>query len=469
MPDDSDQSNSKAIRLANALSSSGLSITLTSLCSVVAFLVGSAVDIPGVSAFCVYAAWSFLANYILQFLVFVPLMVIDDHRIRKKMNFCCPCCWSHGHHEQEMADIVSAHSTKTTNTSSDPPSTVDLEGDSKQHKDSWLSQMLVPVMTNRISRWLIIILFLCTLSGSFYVIPSISTGNDVQTYVPDDSMILDSLDVVDALWGGTKVIEQDIIIKNQDFSDIAVRDKVYELMADLESQDDALDAVTNWLDEFEFFLNETGQDMNTMDSSEFHSELQSFSNGTRWESEIIYDDPLNPTQIQSTRFKLPAKGDPRFNDWYDGYMAWNDLFDEYLPSNDDGFVFHSDSMHSFSEHIILSLTTSNMLFAGIGVFSVLLFFIDLRMAVFLLVIVSMIDVHLMAWMWALGITLDGTSYLVCVMAVGLTVDYVIHITHSIAEALPEGDMTSRSHSESYSAKLKIAIKTMGVSVWYVFL
>ena len=82
-------------------------------------------------------------------------------------------------------------------------------------------------------------------------------------------------------------------------------------------------------------------------------------------------------------------------------------------------------------------TASNMVFAGIGVFSVLMLFVDLRLALFLLLVVSMIDVHLMGWMWAFDIAMDATAYVECVMAVGLTVDYVIHITHSIAEAQPQ--------------------------------
>lgn len=76
----------------HALAASGLSISLTSFYLSMTFFVGSSIDIPGIRSFCVYAAWSFLANYALQFLLFVPLLVMDDRRIGKKKNFCCPCC-----------------------------------------------------------------------------------------------------------------------------------------------------------------------------------------------------------------------------------------------------------------------------------------------------------------------------------------------------------------------------------------
>ena len=51
-----------AERLQEALKHSGLSITLTSFCSVMAFAIGSLVDIAGVSSFCVFASCCFLAN-----------------------------------------------------------------------------------------------------------------------------------------------------------------------------------------------------------------------------------------------------------------------------------------------------------------------------------------------------------------------------------------------------------------------
>ena len=470
--------SSEGIRVGNALSSSGLSITLTSLCTVMAFFVGSAVDLPGVSAFCVYAAWSFFANYVLQFLLFVPLMVIDNRRIRQKRNFCCPCFCRHDD-EKRAADIVDvksntfnetndarevpvacslhSNSTNSINISSALQSTAGGNNLSSEQNDRCLSKTLVSVMTQRPCRWLIIILFLCTVSGSIYVIPSVKTGSDPETYVPDDSMVLQFVDTLDTVWSGSKIVEQDIVIKNQDFSDIAVRENVYELMTNLESQEDALDAVTNWLDEFEFFLNETGQDMDTMDSSQFYSELQSFSNGTRWESEIIYDDPLNPTQIEFSRFKLSVNGANRYHNAWPQYLAWNEVFDQYFPSNTKGFILHRDALFGYFSNTVLSLAANNMIFAVIGVFGVLIIFVDLKMALFLLVIVSMIDVHLMAWIWMFGITLDPTAYIECVMAVGLTVDYVIHITHSIAEAQPE----------IYGAKLRIAMNTIGVSVWFV--
>ena len=64
-----------------------------------------------------------------------------------------------------------------------------------------------------------------------------------------------------------------------------------------------------------------------------------------------------------------------------------------------------------------------MIFAAAGVLIVLLFLIDLRVCLFVALMVAMIEIDLFAWMYFNNINLDSVSYVQLVMAVGLTVDY----------------------------------------------
>ena len=61
LPDDA--MTNQDVRLGHAMQHAGLSITLTSLSSVIAFAIGSFADLPGISAFCFYACMAFLSNY----------------------------------------------------------------------------------------------------------------------------------------------------------------------------------------------------------------------------------------------------------------------------------------------------------------------------------------------------------------------------------------------------------------------
>ena len=85
------------------------------------------------------------------------------------------------------------------------------------------------------------------------------------------------------------------------------------------------------------------------------------------------------------------------------------------------------------------------------------------MAIFITLIVAMIDIDLFGWMYICGISLDLVTYTQCVMAVGLTVDYVIHITHAISDASPK-ITPSMTNNDIFIARLKIAMKDMGASV-----
>ena len=51
------------IRFGLAMKNAGLSIMLTSLSTVVAFLIGSNIDMPGITAFCIFSALAFLFNF----------------------------------------------------------------------------------------------------------------------------------------------------------------------------------------------------------------------------------------------------------------------------------------------------------------------------------------------------------------------------------------------------------------------
>ena len=55
------------------------------------------------------------------------------------------------------------------------------------------------------------------------------------------------------------------------------------------------------------------------------------------------------------------------------------------------------------------------------------------------------------------VSLDTVSYVELVMAVGLTVDYIIHVAHAIVAAHPIDDTT-------YNERVRIALTDMGVGV-----
>ncbi len=166
-------------RLCKTLSESGLSISLTSLCSSMAFTIGSTTDLPAISAFCKFAAWSFLANYFLQFLIFVPLMIYENQRIQKGNNFCCPCCFKHttdnNNNNSDFSTVsLNDHDKKNREIKTDSESETEVN---KFKIEYFLMRMcIIPILSKRIGRWIIIFIFTAILYASIYV------SFDIQSY-----------------------------------------------------------------------------------------------------------------------------------------------------------------------------------------------------------------------------------------------------------------------------------------------
>lgn len=65
-------------------------------------------------------------------------------------------------------------------------------------------------------------------------------------------------------------------------------------------------------------------------------------------------------------------------------------------NNLNGYIFEIDVGFAYISDIII---IENMSFAAIGVFCVLLIFIDLKLALFILLIIIQIDIELFGWIF----------------------------------------------------------------------
>ena len=191
-----------------------------------------------------------------------------------------------------------------------------------------------------------------------------------------------------------------------------------------------MDNVKNWLEDFQnWYYLKTNNSLNVFEnnSTGFYKELQLYANPTTiWHSEITYDNDDNPTIILHTRFTLRMIKSASVTKQYPEYLEWNSIFHKYLPeSSDGGYAFIPEYCFAYLSNSIVGLKVDNMVFAGIGVFGVLLLLLDIRISLFIMIIVAMIDFHLFGWMWLLDISLDTLSYSQCVMAVGVM--YILYL------------------------------------------
>lgn len=186
---------------------------------------------------------------------------------------------------------------------------------------------------------------------------------------------------------------------------------------------ESLSNVDNWLESFESWYSiRTNQSLDIFDGDPtgFYEQLKIYADPTSvYHYEIRYDNDDNPTKITHTRFTMRMVKSASVTGQWPQYLSWNSIFDDYLPDDSDGYAFTQEYCFAYLSQSIVGLTVDNMIFAGIGVFAVLILLLDLRLALFIMLIVAMIDAHLFGWMWLFNISLDTLSYTQCVMAVGV--------------------------------------------------
>ncbi|CAH1968010.1 unnamed protein product [Acanthoscelides obtectus] len=72
------------------LKHAGVSISITSLTDVIAFLIGASTILPCLESFCIYAAVCVFTIFLFAITFFVACFVLDEHRIAKKRNGVLP-------------------------------------------------------------------------------------------------------------------------------------------------------------------------------------------------------------------------------------------------------------------------------------------------------------------------------------------------------------------------------------------
>lgn len=80
-----------SVKIGKTLEKAGASITITSLTDIIAFLVGGTTVLPSLKSFCIFAAMCILMTYLYVVTFFVAVLTLDEMRLAKGRNGCCPC------------------------------------------------------------------------------------------------------------------------------------------------------------------------------------------------------------------------------------------------------------------------------------------------------------------------------------------------------------------------------------------
>ncbi|KAG8369281.1 hypothetical protein BUALT_Bualt15G0135100 [Buddleja alternifolia] len=163
-------------RISNALEEVGPSITLASLCEVLAFAVGSFIPMPACRVFSMFAALAVLLDFLLQVTAFVALIVFDFWRTEAKRIDCFPCI-------------------KLSRTNAN------LDKGSHQQKIGLLSRYMKDIHAPILNLWgvklVVVLVFLAAALASIALCTRIEPGLEQKIVLPKDSYLQNYFDFLE--------------------------------------------------------------------------------------------------------------------------------------------------------------------------------------------------------------------------------------------------------------------------------
>eukprot|EP00808_Paulinella_micropora_P011260 g7920.t1 len=130
------------------------------------------------------------------------------------------------------------------------------------------------------------------------------------------------------------------------------------------------------------------------------------------------------------------------------------------------FVHSPDMVSADRDKTMVFVIATNLVYSGVGVMGVLILLVPPHLVAMIVLIILMIDIDLLGIMAVWDMKLDVSSFICLAMAIGLSVDYVVHMGHSyirnhrkLRKLRPHLTGTARN-----AETMRIAFEEMGVSV-----
>lgn len=405
-------------RMKKTMEQAGHAMTLTSLTAVLAFVSGVFIPLPGIVSFCWNAVISFLWTYILSITMFPAFLILDYRRVQANRHFFF--VWKTV--EKPVAPAKSM---------------IEVKKKGSAYSDMFCDVILsVPGKIIILVSSIAIIVLVCTT-----MLQNIQVGLEVRDVIPDDSYVNKALDIYDSKWPAPPRVWQ-IVIENFDYSEAEERQTLVDFLAWFESQEFALPPFGlgrgTWLQHYLGYLQ-----LSRVSPDEFYGHIGAFLTlKPQFTNEVRCADLLC-TNITAARFKIMVMDPEDSQIRHEFLTAINQkIEDSGLQSK--AFVDSETLMFAAMDQRIPQLTIETLVSAIIMVLITLLLFTDIAISFIIAIMVTSIDIWLLSVLVWWNIKLNAVSYVNFVMAVGLSVDYCVHIGHAYTHSTGVGDVRVRN-------------------------
>jgi hypothetical protein len=427
-------------RVAKAVGSSGLSVTITSFTDALAFIIGSMTVLPALAGFCLHGGFCILALWFLQFMIFIPCLTLNARRSEDN-RFECLCCIQ----AKEEHDASGETQQGCCLLSKIPDGLL-------RNSMNKLSSNVLRTLPARVG---VTAAFFILFVVSIVTLPSMKTDFQIDWFFPDDSYVNDFVD------------------KDKQYFDDGFYLQVYTNGVDYDQQKSSMDTLGSYIRETKYAATGSSSDwwLNFRSSqtlaqlsaqgATFWNNLRDwyktpaasgFRSNVHWrhsDCNNALSTTCDPTKgIKEARSSFVCKRDVAET----GKERWTMLMQmrkdvkAIMTTDSDmqAFPFSSDGLFWEENGIIDFELVRNLIICGgviIAIISLMIPNPRVSITVILVIFGSIVDVLALAHHW--GCTINSVVTIYLLISVGLAVDYSAHIGHVFLHS--KGLAVERAH------------------------
>lgn len=422
-------------RVRDTVNDVGMSVSLTTMTSALAFGLGCMSSVPAVIWLCAYAVPTILSVYLYQMTFFLAITVIDERRVMDHRRDCFVCIKVNDFDEETDGD----HS---------------MDEHVADRFMGWFANLILQPRL----KVAIVVAFTVLAGACAWSSTKLEQEFDIIDVVPSDSYVVDFFAAFRS-YTFRSPVEPSVYFRDVDQSDPDVQAQMKKYVADLVE----IDAISEppqffWLESFDQYRKNPALGLQ---NSTFNAQLDAFLNvplfNLLYKNDIVrdVDGTVRESRCRVSFDNLDTK------DVTAQIKAIKDqrAVTQAQPVNqgqDDWKFFTYNKIFNVWEFYVVSLrelaTTTVMGVASVTAIA-LIFVPHWSAALFVFPLITLLYVDLLGFMQWCGSSINAVSYVGMVMSIGLLVDFIMHVFLRYMECRGTRD-----------EKTNDTLKTMGASI-----
>ena len=438
--DATDPSLSVPERAESAMKTSGMSITATSLSDAVALFLGSLTRIPAIQYFCLYTGSAIIFIYLQHVTVFVALLSLDTRRKEANRIDFAPCVRTTP--VEEAKDVRDSRENMSLG-------------------EKFFYEKYGPFLLHSYVRVVVVLFFIVMAGLSGHAATMITFNFNVEDLAPDDSFLKRYIQKNQEIFGDDFPFKPQSIlfIKDIDYTDASNNAEITRLTETLLSSDivDNRSSVLNWHRDFHAYarslkgsplvnLSDFSPDGLYYVGADVVDQIKGF-----FQISGLPQLYINDVVFTSDESKILSSRIPFSHERIVGSVAQVEALLEMQRIYEGSdlvpapTIFNSFFPFWDQFRIILPECIQNLGIALAAIVLVaLLMLINLGAVFIMAIVVASIFLWLLASLPFWGLDLNSISYVNLVMAVGLVVDYSLHLIHCFGLQDPKLDRKEKT-------------------------